>query len=95
MIFILMVLLLTMPAENRNLLVVYPLWAALTGTTMFTMGGSYWGKFYIAAVLLFAAALLLPLHLEIAPVVVGTIMSANQLAQGLALRRARREAGEE
>jgi hypothetical protein len=55
--------------------------------TMFNLAGMFWGRIYLIGVGLFALALLLPLKLEWAPVIVGLGMSAVMAYLGWHLRK--------
>jgi tRNA A-37 threonylcarbamoyl transferase component Bud32 len=56
-------------------LLVYPFSALLSGMGFFVMGGLYWGRYYLVGALFFVLALLMPLHLEWAPLEFGLVWS--------------------
>ena len=72
-------------------LTLYPLWSLLGGLAFFVMGGNYWGRCYAFGLAFFAAAVLMPLKLEWAPLAFGLLWSACLTALGLHLRRMGRE----
>jgi hypothetical protein len=73
-------------------LILYPFSATASGLAFFVMGCNYWGKLYAVGVLFFALALLMPLHLEWAPLEFGTLWTAALVAVGLRLEKLDREA---
>ncbi len=67
--------------------VVYPFWALSLGQTLFSMGGSFWGRFYLMGAAFFVLAGLMPLWLEAAPVALGTAWSLCHVLISARLRR--------
>jgi serine/threonine protein kinase len=79
--------LLDSPGRPLDVLVVYPFWALSLGQTFFTLGTSFWGRFYLMGTAFFVLACLMPLRLEWAPVAVGLLLSLTLLLISLRLRR--------
>ncbi len=52
------------PDRPGVLLMAYPCSAALVGTGLFGLGGTFWGRLYLLGLLFFGAGLLMPLWLE-------------------------------
>src|SRR5262249_15045360 len=63
-------------AENQlYLLAAYPFWAVVTGVTFFPLGSNFWGRLYLFGLAAFAAAPLMALRLEWAPVELGSLVT--------------------
>lgn len=73
----------------------YPFISLTAGLAFFTMGSNYWGKCYAIGLAFFAAAFLMPFHLEWAPLEFGLLWWASLTALGLHLRRLARQAAAE
>ena len=58
----------------------------LTATLLFSLAGALWGRLYLAALALFALALVMPWRLEWAPVELGLVMSGFIAAMSLRFR---------
>ena len=58
-------------------LLIYPVGAVLSGLGFFVMGGFYWGRYYVLASAFFVLALLMPLHLEWAPLEFGALWAVS------------------
>jgi hypothetical protein len=56
-------------------LAVFPQIAVLCGLMFFIMGGLFWGRLYLVGLGFFALALVLPLYVELAPVVLAFLLS--------------------
>jgi serine/threonine protein kinase len=65
---------------------VYPLWAVVSGMSYFVMGGGVWGKFYVAGLAFFPAAVLMACYLAWAPLAFGLLVSLTLAVAGLHLR---------
>jgi serine/threonine-protein kinase len=61
--------------EGPWALATYPLWAILTGSLLFSMGGVLWGRLYLAGLALLGLALVMAWRLEWAPVEFGLAVS--------------------
>jgi serine/threonine-protein kinase len=77
------------PAAPGQVVWVYPAWAALYGVMLFVEGRLYWGRLYLAGLADFAVALLLPLRIDLAPLLFGLWNSAVLVWIGVNLRRPR------
>jgi serine/threonine protein kinase len=77
------------PGRPWNGLTVYPFWCILTGVTFFGLANAFWGRLYLVALVWFAAALLMPLRLEWAPLELGLLLSGMLLVLSRHLRRLR------
>jgi serine/threonine-protein kinase len=75
------------PGHPWDPLTVIPFGAVLIGATFFGLGGLYWGRLYLFGLGFMVLALLMPLRLELAPVVLGAWVS---LALGTSVREFRR-----
>jgi eukaryotic-like serine/threonine-protein kinase len=80
------------PDDERRWLAAYPLWAILTGAMFVSLGGAFWGRLYLAGLAFFAAAVVMPLRLEWAPVEFGILLPSIALA---AYQHLRHTAGEQ
>jgi eukaryotic-like serine/threonine-protein kinase len=78
-----------MLAHGRALheLGMYPYWAILTGLAFFSMGTSYWGRFYFFGVLFFGIAGVMAWKLEWSVLLYGLAWSGTLLDVGLYLQR--------
>jgi serine/threonine-protein kinase len=74
------------PDRVRDSLLHYPFWTAMGGLLFFTLGSTYWGRFYLMALLCFVVAVLMPLNLLYAPLVFGGTMWLAMSIAGLHLR---------
>jgi serine/threonine protein kinase len=83
--------LLATPDRPWEPLTTYPLWALISGVAVFGMGSSFWGRFYLIGLLLFALAFVMTIQLEWAVLEFGAMMSALFTIVGLHLRRIRSE----
>ena len=72
-------------------LMLFPLWLILVGSTFFKLGAVFWGGFYVAALTVFALAVLAAIYLPAAPILVGLFTAANFVFQGHFLQRAKRQ----
>ena len=61
--------------------------AVLSGMAFFIMGSNYWGRCYAVGAAFFVLAVLMPLHLEYAPLTFGLLWSGTLAALGLHLRK--------
>jgi serine/threonine-protein kinase len=73
-------------------LLMYPYSALLSGLAFFVMGSNYWGRCYAIGIAFWVMALLMPLHLQWAPLEFGLLWSLTLTALGLHLRRLGRKA---
>ena len=73
--------------ERWDDLLLYPYSALVSGLAFFVMGSNYWGRCYAFGVAFWVTALLMPLHLEWAPLEFGLLWSGTLTALGLHLRR--------
>ncbi len=78
-------------AERWKQLLIYPISAMLSGMAVFTMGSNYWNRYYLFGMAFFVLALLMPFHLQWAPLELGTLWAVCLVAIGLHLRRLGRE----
>jgi hypothetical protein len=74
------------PESYRELLI-YPISSVISGLAFFVMGSNYWGRCYAVGVAFWVLALLMPLHLELAPLEFGLLWSGVLLFLGLRLHR--------
>jgi serine/threonine-protein kinase len=79
--------LLAAPDRPWEPLTTYPLWALVTGVSLFSMGSSFWGRFYVLGLGLFVLAFVMTIQLEWAIVEMGAMMSLIFTVIGLHLRR--------
>jgi serine/threonine protein kinase len=75
-------------------LIHYPMSAALSGLAFFVMGSNYWGRCYALGLAFFILAVLMPLHLDWAPLEFGTVWGLSLAGIGLHLRRLGRQNAE-
>jgi serine/threonine protein kinase len=75
------------PAPPGQVVWAYPAWAALYGLLLCVEGKLYWGRLYLAGLADFAVALLLPLRIDLAPLLFGLWNSAVLVWIGVNLRR--------
>jgi serine/threonine protein kinase len=68
-------------------LIRYPTSAVLSGLVFFIMGSTYWGRCYVIGAVFFLMALLMPLHLDWAPIEFGALWAAILAFIGWHLRR--------
>jgi serine/threonine protein kinase len=66
---------------------VYPAWIAVHGLMWVMEARLYWGRFYVLGLAYFAASLLMPLCIQVAPLLFGLVNGAGLLWLGLGLRR--------
>jgi len=79
--------LLAPPGETYDPRALYPRFAVLSGLAFFVLGSSYWGGCYLIGIVFFAAALVMPLHLNGAALEFGLLWVAALVVLGLRLRR--------
>jgi serine/threonine-protein kinase len=73
---------------------VYPAWMTVHGLMWFMEARQYWGRFYVVGAVFFLTAALMPLRLDLAPLVLGAVNAAGLVWLGVELRCiARRPAG--
>jgi serine/threonine-protein kinase len=70
---------------------VYPAWMTVHGLMWFMEARTYWGRFYLVGVLFFVTAALMPLRLDLAPLILGVVNGAALVWIGLGLRRVEAE----
>ena len=75
------------PAPPGQVVWAYPAWAALYGLLLCVEGKLYWGRLYLAGLADFAVALLLPLRIDLAPLLFGLWNSAVLVWIGINLGR--------
>jgi hypothetical protein len=73
-------------------LAAFPFWAAITGVTFFPLGSNFWGRLYLFGLIFLAAAPLMALRLEWAPVELSLLVMVVLLVISLHMRRLDREA---
>jgi hypothetical protein len=73
--------------ERWDELILYPFSAIASGLAFFIMGSNYWGRLYAVGLLFFVVAILMPSHLEWAPLEFGALWSVTLLFVGLHLRK--------
>ncbi|MBM4069447.1 MAG: serine/threonine protein kinase [Planctomycetes bacterium] len=73
-------------------LVLYPFSSVASGLAFFIMGCNYWGRLYAVGIAFFVLAILIPYHLEWAPLAFGTLWSGALVALGFRLEKLSREA---
>jgi serine/threonine protein kinase len=83
--------LMTKPDQPWQPLTIYPLWALISGIAVFSMGSSFWGRFYVIGLLIFALAFVMTIQLEWAILEFGAMFSAMMAIIALHLRRIRIE----
>jgi tRNA A-37 threonylcarbamoyl transferase component Bud32 len=81
------------PDQPWNELTLYPFSSLLTGLAFFAMGSNYWGKCYAFGLAFFGLAALMPLKLDLAPLLFGMLWSLTFISLGLHVRRIARESG--
>ena len=79
------------PDRPFEVLPLYPLWALHSGFCWLVVGAVYWGRGYVFALAFFALALLLPLHLDLAPPAFLLLWCLILVTVGSFLRRLGRE----
>src|SRR5262249_38474052 len=79
------------PDRPFRVLPLYPFWALHSGLAWFVVGSVYWGRAYLFAVAFFGLAVLMPLHLDWAPLTFVLLWTVIFLTVGLHLRRRGRE----
>jgi serine/threonine-protein kinase len=79
------------PDQPFQILPLYPLWALHSGLAWFVVGSIFWGRGYLFAVAFSALAVLMPSHLDWAPLTFMVLWVAILLTVGLHLRRRGRE----
>jgi eukaryotic-like serine/threonine-protein kinase len=72
-------------------LTTYPLWALVSGVAVFSMGSSFWGRFYVFGLLLFVLAFVMTIQLEWAVLEFGAMLSTMMTIIAVHLRRIRTE----
>ncbi len=82
------------PTPHWEELILYPFSSMASGLAFFIMGCNYWGRLYAVGVAFFVLSMLMPLHLEWAPLEFGTLWAAALLALGLRLEKLDREANQ-
>jgi serine/threonine-protein kinase len=78
--------LLATPDRPWEPLTTYPLWALVSGVALFSMGSSFWGRFYVLGLILFALAFVMTIQLEWAVLEFGIMFSAIFTVVALHLR---------
>src|SRR5262245_31268089 len=68
-------------------LMLYPFSSVIAGFAFFIMGSNYWGRLYAFGTGFFILAVLMPLHIEWAPLEFGGLWAATLAATGLHLRK--------
>jgi hypothetical protein len=76
--------------EPADVLILYPLWVILAGTTFFALAANA-GVFYLIGTGCFLLALVMAWEPSLAPLEVGLLMTVNLTVQGVFLRRLRRK----
>jgi serine/threonine protein kinase len=66
---------------------VYPVWMTANGLMWFMEARSYWGRFYLVGLGFFVAAALMPLSIDLAPLILGFVNCAALTWLALGLRR--------
>jgi serine/threonine-protein kinase len=80
------------PARAAALLAFYPPWAVVNGVAFLVVGRLYWGVYYLIGLAHFLVAVLMPLRLDLAPLIYGVFVAVfMSLAAVDHLRTARRE----
>jgi serine/threonine protein kinase len=79
--------LLATPERPWEPLTTYPLWALVSGVTIFGMGSSFWGRLYLIGLMLFVLAFVMTLQLEWGILEFGAAWSAIFTSIALHLRR--------
>jgi hypothetical protein len=79
--------LMSSPDRPWEPLTTFPLWALLSGVTLFAMGSSFWGKLYVVGLLLVVVAFVMTIDLEWAVLEFGFAISAAFAFIALRLRR--------
>lgn len=69
----------------------YPYLSLASGMAFFLMGSNYWGRCYAFGVAFFAAAIVMPFQMILAPLLFGLIWAGSLLMLGLHLRQLGRE----
>jgi hypothetical protein len=59
-----------------DLLAYYPPWAVVNGLAFLVVGRLYWGRYYLVGLAHFVVAALMPLRLDLAPLVYGVFVAA-------------------
>jgi hypothetical protein len=79
-------------ARAADLLAFYPPWTVVNGMAFLVVGRLYWGRYYLVGLAHFLVAALMPLWLNLAPLIyglfVGVVMSASAVDH---IQTARRE----
>jgi hypothetical protein len=79
-------------ARAAALLAFYPPWTVVNGVAFLVVGRLYWGVYYLIGLAHFLMAALMPLRLDLAPLIYGVFVSAfMSLAAVDHIRTARRE----
>jgi len=65
---------------------IYPGLTAISGFAFFAMAPSYWGGCYVIAVAFFIASLLMPLVLDIGPLIFGIMWAGSMTIMGLRMK---------
>jgi serine/threonine-protein kinase len=65
------------PGRAAGLLGFYPPWAVLNGLAFLVVGRLYWGRYYLVGLAHFLVAMLMPLRLDLAPLVYGALAAAG------------------
>jgi serine/threonine-protein kinase len=79
-------------AKARDLLAFYPPWAVVNGVAFLIVGRLYWGVYYIIGLAHFLVAALMPLRLDLAPLIYAVFVAiCMSLAALDHIRTARRE----
>jgi serine/threonine-protein kinase len=80
------------PARAADLLAFYPPWTVVNGVAFLVVGRLYWGVYYLIGLAHFLVAALMPLRLDLAPLIYGVFVSVfMSLAAVDHIRTARRQ----
>jgi serine/threonine-protein kinase len=71
---------------------VYPAWMTVHGLMWVMEARQFWGRFYVLGLVFFPAAALMPLRLDLAPLIFGVVNAAGIGWLGIELRRIARRA---
>jgi hypothetical protein len=63
------------PARAADLLAFYPPWTVVNGVAFLVVGQLYWGRYYLIGLAHFLVAVLMPLRLDLAPLIYGVFVA--------------------